>query len=57
MIKGHDGQSMGNIVPKYGGIIGAIKGIYREEGLRGFTKGIFVSFVANASSRALFFAL
>jgi len=35
----------------------AILIIYHAEGLRGFTKGLFVSFTANSVSRSIFFYL
>jgi hypothetical protein len=46
-----------NLVPHYKGIKDAVTKIYREEGLKGFTKGIIVSLTVNVSSRTLFFTL
>ncbi|CAK78620.1 unnamed protein product (macronuclear) [Paramecium tetraurelia] len=54
-MQSHDGQTQKNLVPKYGSISNAIKQIYKEEGLKGFTKGIFWSLCANSIARVLFF--
>ena len=55
ILSGHDGQLTNNLVPKYGSLRNAVRSIYQTEGLPGFTKGLMVSFWANASARSLFF--
>lgn len=54
---GHDGHPTDNLVPKYKNLKYAIQTIYRDEGIKGFTKGIMLSLFANSVARSLFFAL
>lgn len=56
IIIGHDGSSQ-NLVPRYKGPLDAIIKIYTSEGIRGLTKGIFVSLFSNAIASAIFFTM
>lgn len=57
MLWGHDGRVDRNLVPKYNGVWHASKMIYRTEGLRGLTKGLFVSLFANSFANTCFFVM
>lgn len=53
---GHDGKAgTGNLVPQYSGVRGAIKVIYRDEGIKGLFKGFYISLLCQASSMSFFF--
>jgi hypothetical protein len=53
---GHDGRAgNGNLVPQYSGVRGALKAIYRDEGLKGLFKGFYISLLCQASSMSFFF--
>ena len=56
MIAGHDGHSK-NIIPKYQGIMNALKEIYLTEGIRGLYRGLLTTLISNNIAKFLFFGM
>lgn len=57
-LQSHDsGRNEQNVIPRYRSLVESFKNIYRQEGVRGFYKGMVLSIVASNISYGIFFAL
>lgn len=55
-LQSHDsGKPDQNLVPKYRSVIDSFKQIYRQEGIRGFYKGVLITLLSSQLSYAIFF--
>ena len=46
-----------NLVPKYEGIVNALKMIYNQEGVKGLYRGVCFTLIAHSSANFMFFGL